>query len=1141
MKITLQIFLLTSILLSAQQAQGQDVKDNYSASSVLASGQWFKMAVIDDGIYRIDYSQLKQLGLTNPSNPKILGNNFGQLSYYNDDPKPDDLKEISIFLAKGSDGIFNEGDYLLFYGKGTHRWIYKASTGDYDFLRHNYSDTAYYFITSDPLPGKTITYAEVTSVSPDYHTSSYDALYIHELEIENLIKSGREWYQPISTIKGITVNPGFSDIITSEKIDYSIRVLARSSVPTLFRLYEGEKLCTSILVPEVNLFAYTGIYAKDVETKGSVFSSSTSPTYEIQFYNNGEQGANGWIDYIKFHGRVHSSFKGNTIRFSDSKSIKSGRVTEFTLKCQIDGVSVWDVSDPYNPWAIQYMKDGDSIRFKTSTDSLKTFIAFTHDKALRPVIKPGQLPNQNLHASEPADMIIVVHPLFLAYAEKMANIHYNYNGLISLIVTPEQIYNEFSGGIPDIAAIRNFLRMKYKSQYGSRHPLRYLLLFGDGSYENKTLPPHNPNYVPTYQTQNSIVIVSSFTSDDFYGLLDNGEGEAEGTEDIGIGRLPVSDTIQAGIMISKIGRYLDTKSTGDWRNVICLTADDEDGNTHMNDAEGLSSLLSTKYPTFNLYKIYLDAFKQVTSINGQSYPEVKKAINARVNAGCLIFNYLGHGNEVGLTAERVMSPEDINSWKNTFRMPLFITATCEFSRFDDIELNTVTREMNGKNSAGEMVLMNRDGGGVALMTTTRVVYSAPNYTLNRNIYNFAFTKDQSGNALGLGDIIRLAKLNSGNSMNKRNFLLLGDPALQLAYPWHGQILTDSINNVPVTSKIDSLKALSLVTVSGHLADNNGNFLNTFHGTVYPLVYDKATRIKTLANDGGEVLEFDLTNNILFSGKTMASGGKFSFTFMVPKDIDYSFGKGKISYYGNYGNTDMNGAFSDIIIGGFSNSGTIDTVGPDIKLYLNDTLFRNGGISDSNPVLLAIVEDRGGINTTGIGIGHDITAYLDNDRNKSFVLNDYFESDYNDYEKGRITYPFGNINGGTHSLTFKVWDNFNNSSEKSITFIVETGSGFVLKNLINYPNPFIDQTNISAEHNRPDANLEVIINIYSMNGKIIKIIKSSFPSTGYKLPPVTWDGNDERGKRVGRGIYPYSVTVTDEKGETARASGRLIIL
>ena len=393
----------------------------------------------------------------------------------------------------------------------------------------------------------------------------------------------------------------------------------------------------------------------------------------------------------------------------------------------------------------------------------------------------------------------------------------------------------------------------------------------------------------------------------------------------------------------------------------------------------------------------------------------------------------------------------------------------------------------------------------------------------------------------LGDIIMIAKNNSGSGPNKRNFTLLGDPALKLAYPYHGKVITDSINNKSVYNNIDSLKALSLITVAGHVEDPDRNLMNTFNGVVSPIVYDKASKIKTLANDGGQSMTFNLRNNILFSGKTIAKEGLFKFTFIVPRDIDYTFGSGKISYYAYDDEKDMTGSFRDIIVGGFSKILLNDTLGPDIKLYMNDTLFRNGGITDSNPMLLAILNDQGGINTTGSGIGHDLTGYLDNESNNTFVLNSYFEDDFDNYMKGNIRYNLSGLSEGSHTLTIKAWDNFNNSSEKTISFQVVKGEKFILRNLLNYPNPFLNETNITLEHNRPDSELDVTINIFSIDGRIMKIIKTKVEPSGYTLSPVVWDGKDEGGRKAGRGMYPYTVTVVTGNGEIARVSGRMIIL
>jgi hypothetical protein len=1126
---TVLLFLYTG--LNAQES-------GFSSSSVLRQGQWFKIAVTSEGVYRIDYSTLRQKGITDPSNPRIFSNNAGQLSFYNNGTAPDDLVEMAVYLNTGGDGTFNEGDYLLFHARGTHRWNFDHRSGQYNFSRHHYSDTAWYFITSGQ-PGKRVTNALPPSQAPIYVSSVSDALFIHESEKENLIRSGRDWFQPVSSQSALKITPGFTGTVTTESIRYRIRAAARSSTATGFDLYEGTSVRRNMVLQGVNMFNTTGMYASVADSEGEFLPLSASPVFEIRYLNKGDQGARGWLDFITLQARVHNSFDGQAVYVRDSKTIGNGAITSFTVKTQQQGVIVWDITDPFRARNIPYTREGENIVFRSSTDSLRIFHVFIPGNAVAADIRKPVI-NQNIHGSPPADMVMITHPLFLPYAEKLAAIHQTTSGLVTQVVTPFQVYNEFSGGVPDIAALRNFLRMKYLRQKGTTRPLKYLLLFGDGSYENKTLPPKNPNFIPTWQSPNSNVVVSSFTSDDFYGLLDDGEGEAEGTEDIGIGRLPVSDTVQAGIAVEKIRRYLDPVNMGDWKNIICLVADDEDGNIHMADAEGLSALIEERAPEYNISKIYLDAFRQTTTVNGQTYPEVNRAVNDRINQGCLIFNFVGHGNETGLTHERVVKTEDINLWKNKGKLPLIITATCEFSRFDDIELNPATREMTGKSSAGEIALLSPEGGAIALMSTTRLVFSAPNYFLNRNIYNCAFERDSLGKPLRLGDIIRIAKNNSGNGSNKRNFSLLGDPALMLGYPWHGRVVTDSINGIALHEGIDSLKALSLVTVSGHIEDYTGETVNNFNGVVSPLVYDKYNTIRTLANDGGPVMEFRMRNNVLFSGKTMARDGYFRYSFIVPRDIDYSFGNGKISYYANDGSMDMNGSTTGIVVGGFSGADLSDTEGPEIKLYMNNTLFRDGGITDASPVLFAVIEDKGGINTTGAGIGHDLTGYLDS-RNNSVVLNSYFENDFDNYSKGSISYHLSGLDDGPHSFTVKAWDNYNNSSEETIHFVVETAGKFLLRDLINFPNPFTGDTRISGQVNRPGEEYDARISIISISGKLVKEIRTTMHVSGYVLPPVIWDGCDTAGHRVARGMYIYTVTLTSRNGETCRASGRMIIL
>ena len=418
LKILTVFLLLLKINLSGQVP---------AASSVLSKGRWFKIAVTRDGIYRIDYSELRQMGLDNPSCPMIYGNNSGQLSYYNDDPKPDDLRELAIYIS-GNDNELNEGEYILFFAKGTGRWVYNYEKRDYDYLKHNYSDTAYYFVTSGPAPGKQINTAPVPSGPAAYSSSQSDALYVYEKDETNLIKSGREWFQRISDI---TIDPGFTDLIVPAGIRYNLRVAARASVPTLFRLSEGTTLRKSISMAPVNLNDYTGTYAEIADSTGTAEVSSSSPVFSVSFYNNGEPGAYGWLDYLQIKARKANIFNGKTTQFFDSESVANGRITEFTISSKVSNPMIWDVTDPFNISDIRYDRYGEDNKFRFSSDSLRTFVAFTPDNAISPVIKATEVPNQDLHSSAPADMIIITHPMFLGYAEKLSAIHSADNGLIS--------------------------------------------------------------------------------------------------------------------------------------------------------------------------------------------------------------------------------------------------------------------------------------------------------------------------------------------------------------------------------------------------------------------------------------------------------------------------------------------------------------------------------------------------------------------------------------------------------------------------------------------------------------------------------------------------------------------------------------
>jgi hypothetical protein len=1133
------IFLLLLVFLTAAQyAAGQNT--SYATSSVLKEGTWAKIAILKTGVYKLTYSEIRNMGFSNPSDISLYGNNTGQLSFYNDNTAPDDLIKIATKMEKGSDGIFNDGDYILFYAEGTHRWKYNTSSNAYEFSRQYYSDTAFYFLTTKQNDALAMKEYSQPSQNPSYTSEAYDFNYRFENENVNILGSGREWYQQVATGIKNTIDPQLKDVITDENIKYKIRVLGRSDTQVSFTFNQGTDNVATVYPAVIDLADINGLYASIAVKEGYITPLSSSPVFNLTFNNNGNSSAYGYIDYVELRGRALLKYTSGQLVFSDTRSINTGQITKFKIETSSD-LQVWDVTDPFNPKTVKSVFSAGYVTFQATTDSIRKYVVFTLGNTLSTVTKGVIIDNQNLHALGNADMIIVTHPKFYQQAKRLAALHENIDNLKSIIVTPGQIYNEFSGGIPDAAAIRNFVRMVWERGKNSSSPLKYLLLFGDGSYENKTSPPSNPNYIPTWQSVNSNTGVLSFTSDDFYGLLDDGEGESDGYLDIGIGRLPVADTTDAGIMVKKVRSYLNKSAFGAWRNNFCMVADDEDNNLHMTDAENLSGIIAEEAPAMTNEKIYFDSYRQVTSITGDTYPDATAAINNRIKEGCLIFNYIGHASESGLAHERVVSTNDINSWTNFNMLPLFITATCEFSRFDNVTINSATGAIAANTSAGEMVLLNPLGGGIALMSTTRVVYSAPNYTLNSNIIKYAFQPDDDGLPRRFGDIMRIAKINSGSGTNKRNFLLLGDPAVRLAWPENGAVVTDSINGVSTEAITDTLKALSVITVSGHITGTDGKTADNFNGTVEPIVYDKPLRVTTLGNDGGETMQYYVPGNVIYKGQSDVINGYFSFSFMVPHDIDYSYGNGSIKYYAYSDSMDVNGYYDQLVIGGFSNTATDDSEGPDVQLYMNDTLFRDGGITDNAPTLLAVLSDKSGINASGTGIGHDIVAWFDGNTSESVVLNSLFKSEKTGYTSGSLYYPFTIGTNGEHYVTLRTWDNLNNFSEATLHFIVNTDDKFRLTRLNCYPNPTNSWTRFLISHNRPGENISLKITIYSSSGNIIRIIKESAETNGYEFPEITWDGCNDNGSRVSKGLYIWRVEAVTDENDKCIASGRVIIL
>jgi hypothetical protein len=1124
----------------------------FASASILATGSWYRIGVTKSGIYKLNKSFFSNMGIDvstiDPRNIRIYGNGIGQLPYSNSGRHKDDLIENAIMVQGENDGVFDSADYVLFYGVSPDKWTYDSTAGHqhYHHQLHYYCDTTYYFINTDLGPGKRIAMQASSGFTPTDTVRSFDDYQFHESDAENLIKSGREWYG-----EQFDILTQYSFTFNFPNIDMTSNASVEADLVSTYDAGSNNYSVTAqtgngiITCPSTVPGCYYCCLAEDGNTSFSFLPTGSSVTVTL---TKQQSQAVGYLNWVRVNARRQLRMYGSMMSFRDSRSAGPGNVAQYQLTNYSSAVNVWDVTDVENVMQQSVLQSAGTGIWNLPADSVHEFVAFDGTSFLNATYF-GPVPNQNLHALQPVDLIIVAHPDFLTAANAYAQLHAQFDGLSYVIVTPQQIYNEFSAGSEDVTAIRDFVRMLYFRASASNLP-RYLLLLGDGSYDNKHRLASNTNYVPTFQNLNSTCPTESYVSDEYYGLLDDDGGWDDSNDvgyvDIGIGRFPVQSEEQAMEMVEKIRQYMTRQAPstsvsacvndqcskgGEWKNWLCFIGDDEDSDQHMSQADQLATFVDTTYDNYNIDKIYLDAYPQEQTPGGERYPDVNAAIDRRFDKGCLIMNYTGHGGEVGLAHERIVDLEQINNWSNFCNMPLLVTATCEFSRFDD----------PARQSAGEEVFLNPKGGGISLFSTVRLVYSTPNFFLNRKFYESAF-EPINGEMPRIGDLYRLTKVNSGNNTNNRNFTLLGDPALRLNYPINS-VVTTEVNNVPVTpTSSDTLHALSLVTVKGQIDDTAGNLMSNFNGIIYPTVFDKYKSITTLANDPPNTpFNFKLQKSVLYHGKVSVINGTFQFSFIVPKDISYQYGPGRISYYAEDGTTDASGSYEQIIVGGSNLNAPLDNTGPSVKLFLNDSNFVSGGITDENPHLYAMVQDANGVNTVGNGIGHDVIAILDAQTDNEIVLNDYYQADINSYQSGKIIYPFNDLAPGTHTLSLKVWDVYNNSTTVQTEFVVTNSSDLQLNHVLNYPNPFTTNTSFFIEYNRCCTDYDVMIQVFTVSGKLVKTINEHVASEGYRSEPIEWDGKDDYGDAIGRGVYIYRVSARTSEGLSAEKYERLVIL
>lgn len=1176
-----------------QDLQGQ--QRSYAPNSVLATGQWAKIGVTQEGIYKIDATLLAALGINAnpfPSNTiRLYGLSGAMLSEKIDQFNTDDLVEIPIETAS---------NYGLFYTPGPHQWTYDSTTKRFNFIKNLYSDTAWYFITltGNAAPKRLLTQAAETRPANSI-INEYTSLYAHEIPRLNLLSSGKSWvgenFTAINPTRTFSIP--WSNLISNSPLQLYTHLTSRSLGPSAhFMVSLNDQVSQTI-----SLSGVTGglldEYAREAQTHTPIAFSSSGNAIALKIqYTATASGAEAWLNRFSLQGqrRLMPDNSTSGFYFRNSGFIHPDSIAEYRITAPLNNGSpvpfpidtrIWNISSPLNPQQVTVNTLTNEIRFKATVESLKTYVLFNPSQALTPIIPSNAtVPNQNLHGlafgstgpnnpgtgNHAFNGLIIVHPSLLSAANRLAAFHQTQYGYSDAVITTTQLYNEFGAGIPDPAAIRNGIKLFYdrsKPLAGNTgKTLQYVVLFGAGSFDYKNIISTNRNLVPTFQSANSLSPLLTYTSDDFYALLNHNDDINQLNDAplaIAVGRLPVGNLQEANTLVDKIIRYHQPNSStanadNAWRNQLVFIADDKDQNLHLNDAESIAATAIAANPAAHAKKIYLDAFPLVSGAGGARYPSVSEAIVNQVLQGALIVNYSGHGNHLRLSEEAVISATEVNRFNNPNKLPLFITASCDFDPFDQPNKPSIARTL----------LYGSNNGAIALLTTTRLVFAYSNRIMNQNYLHLAMEPlpNQAAGRLyrSLGQATKDAKNRSnqlnGDPLNSRKFALLGDPAMQLAFPelpMQITSITDLNAGQMIEPSSDSLLALHKYRLTGQVSSSNGTIHPNFNGVANIMVYDQAQTVLTLSNTPESPrAAYTTENSILFNGKATVRNGVFQIDFVVPKDINFGPGKSTIRLFaqtdaGNGGGSSNNtlaaaGALP-IRIAGATGGVVRDTTGPAIKLYLNDTTFKNGGITHENPLLIAQLFDTSGINATGNGIGHDIVLVRNNDDRNSVVLNAFFSNDLNQYQRGQLRYQLATLPEGQYQLKLKAWDMVNNSNEALLNFTVVKQTQLRIAKVLNYPNPFKangGQTSFAFEHNQPNTNLLVDIQIMNGSGALVKRIQQTVNTEGSRNSLIHWDGKSEIGSAYASGIFFYRMTISVmDKPQlgTASAAGQIIVL
>lgn len=1141
--------------LSAQYVLGESPAGStrngraWPEASVLAEGTWWRFSTTEEGVHCLDYDDLSAAGLNpaqlDPDALRIFGHGGQALPFNNDVERALDVPQVAVVRRGLEDGSFDPGDGLCWFAPSLTQWDWDEDEG-WNHTPQPWADTARWFLRVDApatmemalIPSDTAYAGEVIG-----ERVSHEHRGVIDKPLVNLIKSGRNWMGDRLTALGTSTfawNVPIPGALVGEeatvKFAAAMRTTGSGSNSQLRYAFEGEEVTFTDGVLSSNATAYA------LPRKGQMTRPLTAEGVQVlTTLVPGTSESDAWMDYLSYSVPQGLQYNGGQALFNGLPSNDGG--VQYTVVGSVPPNEVWDVTDFADVRKVPFELTGNGFGWRAAADTVNRYCAFRWSSVLHPTNLRPQA-NSNIHALGDVDQVIVTVPSMLEPADSLAALH----GLLGkrvAVVMQQDIFDAFSTGMGDPTSIKMLMMMlRDRAMQSGVEPPRQLLLFGDASYENRNLQG-NGDFIVGYYSNESLSTTTSYISDDYFTLTAEGQGEAPADKlQFGVGRVPASTLDDAWAFVNKFRTYMGFNegegsaascvdpnggsSYGPWRNRILFVSDDQDGNgvdghKYMKYSENHSGQIRANHTSYDVTKIYADAYIQTNTPGGERYEGAAAEIARRVDEGALIVNYVGHGGERGWAHERILNLQTIQGWSNVTRLPLFMTATCELFRHDDSDVY----------SAGEAILFNPDGGGAALFTTTRTVYSNGNEQINAAFFSTAL--DKSDPTRCIGDIYASTK-NDENvtaDVNSRNFSLMGDPGMRLAYPEHRVFVTE----VP-----DTLRSLDLVTIRGFVGTVQGDTLHDFSGVVVPTVFDKQATVTTLDNDDAfGPYSYEVFQNVLHKGLATVDQGAFEFSFIVPKDINYAYGPGRVSLYAVDGTSDAHGFSESFVIGGNNEDGLDDDQEPEVTLYINDTLFEAGDIVHEDPWLYAKVFDESGINTSGNGIGHDLKAVLDDDEANPFVLNQYFISDLDTYQSGTIRFPLQDLEDGTHELSLKVWDVANNSASAFTHFVVASSLEVALVEVLAYPNPATDHVTFRASTNQACRPSNVTLEVFDMRGNKVHETKYVGEPLGFVDDGMTWDLKPSTGGSVLPGVYVFRVRWENEFGQAAQYADQLVVV